>query len=95
MGDTSVSTLKSNPLMDCLDINGIENIIQTHTCFKWTPSLIKLCITNKPKRLQQNVSLHTNLSDVHNMICAATRFHVPTHKAANITYRSYTNVDEK
>ena len=86
--------LKPNLLKDCLDVNGLGNIISDTTCFKGNPSLIDLCITNKPKRFHNSISIDIGLSDFHHMICTATRFHVPTQKATTITYRSYKNFDE-
>ena len=47
IGDTNVNMLKPNLLKDCLDINGLRNVIKEPTCFKCTPSLIDLCITNR------------------------------------------------
>ena len=41
MGDLNVNMLKrNNSLTDCLDINGLTNIVKNATCFKGTPSLI-------------------------------------------------------
>ena len=42
VGDTNVNMLKPNLLKDCLDINGLRNVIKEPTCFKCTPSLIYL-----------------------------------------------------
>ena len=83
IGDTNVNMLKPNLLKDCLDINGLRNVIKEPTCFKCTPSLIDLCITNRSKRFHNSISIDTGISDFHHMIC---RFHVPKHKATNITY---------
>ena len=44
--DTNVNMLKPNLLNDCLDINGLRNVIKEPTCFKCTPSLI----TSPPHR---------------------------------------------
>ena len=76
--------LKPNPLMDCVDINGLLHLIQSYTCFKRTPTLIDLCITNKLKHFQYSESIDKNLSDFHNKTCIITRFHVPSHKTTNV-----------
>ena len=34
MGDLNVNFLKRNELTDCLDINGLSNLVQNATCFK-------------------------------------------------------------
>ena len=86
--------LKPNPLMDCVDINGLLHLIQSYTCFKRTPTLIDLCITNILKHFQYSESIDKILSDFHNKTCIITRFHVPTHKTTNVTYISYTDFDE-
>ena len=59
------------------------------TCFKGTPSLIDLIVTNKPKRFKSTISADTGLSDFHSMVCTSTKFHVPKQKLTTFTYRSY------
>ena len=95
IGDININMLKPNSFKDCLDVNGISNIIKDPTCFKGTPFLIDVCITNKCKRFQNSVSIATGLSDFHHMVCTATKFQVPQLKATNITYRSYKHFNEE
>ena len=94
IGDTNVDMLKRNKLRDCLDINGLKNIIKTPTCFQGAPSLIDLFITNRHKRFKSCISVDTGLSDFHSMICFGSKFHVPKQKSTTITYRSYRHFDE-
>ena len=69
LGDTNINMLKYNPFVDCLDVNGLRNIIKAPTCFKGQPTLIDLIITNKPKRFLPSICIDTGLSDFHNIIC--------------------------
>jgi len=94
IGDTNENLLKPNSLKDCLDVNGLTNVIKDPTCFKCTPTLIDLCITNKPKRFHKSITVDTGLSDFHHMICTATKSHVPKQKAITINYRSYKHFDQ-
>ena len=90
MGDLNVNMLKrNNALTNCLDINGLTNIVKNATCFKGTPSLIDFIVTNKPKRFKSTISADTGLSDIHSMVCTSTKFHVPKQKLTTFTYRSY------
>ena len=77
LGDLNVDMFKQNKLSDCLEVNGLANIIKEATCNKGKPSLIDLIISNKPRRLMNALSVDTGLSDFHNLICAASRFDIP------------------
>ena len=90
IGDFNVYMLKKNKdFKDCLDVNGLSNIVKKATCFKGVPSLIDLIITNRPKRFKNTVSVETGLSDFHSLVCTSTKFHIPKQKAITFTYRSY------
>ena len=89
LGDLNVNMFKENKLTECLDINGLKNIIKDATCKKGKPTLIDLIISNKPRRLASTLSVDTGLSDFHNLICTATKFDVPKQRATKIMYRSY------
>ena len=94
IGDFNVNMLKENILKDCLDLNGLKNLVSDVTCVKGTPSIIDLIITNKPKRFNQTVCADTGLSDFHNIVCTSTKFHIQKLKPVTIQYRSYKNFNE-
>jgi hypothetical protein len=91
LGDFNINMYNRNDFSDCLDVNGLTNIIREATCFKGTPSMIDLIITNKPRRFTNTISVDTGLSDFHNLICTATKFHLPALKPITFKYRSYKN----
>ena len=78
LGDFNVNMFKQNEFSNCLNMNGLTNIVKAATCFKGTPSLIDLFITNKPKRFINTVSLDTGLSDFYNLV------HVYCYKVTNL-----------
>ena len=85
IGDFNVNMLQRNELSDCLKVNGLRNLVKNPTCFKSTPSLIDLIITNKPKRFKSTVCADTGLSDFHSLACTATKIQVP--KLKPVTFR--------
>ena len=89
LGDLNVNMFKPNSLKGCLEVNGITNMVKEATCVKGKPSLIDMIVTNKPKIFQHCISKDVGLSDFHNIVCIATKCHVPKHKATQIEYRSY------
>ena len=89
LGDFNVNMLKTNDLMDCLDVNGLKNLVRDTTCVKGTPSIIDLIVTNKPKRFTKSTCVDTGLSDFHSLVCIATKLHIPTLKLKTFQYRSY------
>ena len=89
LGDFNVNMLKYNDFSNCLDINGLTNIIKEPTCFKCTPSLIDLIITNKPKRFADAISTDTGLSDFHNLVCTATKQQISILNPTIFKYRTY------
>ena len=52
LGDFHVNMAKKNDLTEFLDFNGLNNLVKEPTCFKGTPSVIDLIVTNKPKRFK-------------------------------------------
>ena len=94
LGDLNVNMFnKKNALADCLDVHGLKNLVKDATCVKGKPSLIDLIITNKPKRFVNTVSVDTELSDFHNLVCTSTKFHIAPLRATTFTYRSYKHFD--
>ena len=65
LGDFNVNMLKSNDFTDCLDVNGLKNIVKYTTCVKGAPSIIDLIVTNEPKRFKRSVCVDTGLSDLY------------------------------
>ncbi len=95
LGDFNINMLNTkNALSDCLDVNGLRNLVKDATCVKGEPSLIDLIVTNKPKRFSSTVSVDTEMSDFHNIVCTSTKFHVPQHKSTSFHYRSYKHFDQ-
>ena len=96
LGDFNINLLSTKHVfIDCLEVNGLKNIVKEPTCTKGKPSLIDLIVTNKPKRFVNTVSVDTEMSDFHNLVCTSTKFHVKQRKSTTFNYRSYTifNVD--
>ena len=90
LGDFNVNMFnQNNPFKDCIDGNGLRNLVKTFTCEKGKPTLIDLILTNKPKRFINTISVDTGLSDFHNLICTSTKFDVPQKKSTTFQYRSY------
>ena len=91
LGDLNINMLKRNDFTDCLEINGLTNIVTEPTCFKGTPSMIDLIITNKPRRFTNTISVEVGLSDFHYLVCTATKIHLPALKPITFKYRTYKN----
>ena len=70
LGDFNINLLSTKHVfIDCLEVNGLKNIVKEPTCTKGKPSLIDLIVTNKPKRFVNTVSVNTEMSDFHNLVC--------------------------
>jgi hypothetical protein len=95
LGDFNINMLKRNVFSDCLDIHGLVNIVKDVTCFKGTPSMIDLVITNKPKRFINTISVDTGLSDFHCLLCTATKIQLSALKPTTFKYRSYRKFDNE
>ncbi len=83
-----------NELSDCLEVNGLRNLVKNPTCFKSTPSLIDLIITNEPKRFKSAVCADTGLSDFHSLVCNATKIQVPKLKPVTFRCRAYKHFEK-
>ena len=88
IGDFNINVVRQNYFTDCLELNGLTNIVKEATCFKGEPSVIDLIITNKPKRFQNTISVDTGLSDFYNMVCTFTKFQMTKLKQATFKYRT-------
>ena len=82
LGDFNVNMLKSNDFTDCLDVNGLKNIVD-------------LIVTNEPKRFKRSVCVDTGLSDFHSLVCTATKLQIPKLKLNKFKYRSYKTFDSE
>jgi hypothetical protein len=94
-GDFNVNMLKSNEFSDFLDIQGMKNLVKDSTCFKGSPTLIDLIITNKPKRFKSTICADTGLSDFHSIVCTATKIQISKLQPSTFQYRSYKNFDSE
>ena len=83
--------LKRNDFTNCLEINGLTNIVTKPICFKGTPSKIDLIITNKPRRFTGTISVEAGMSNFHYLVCTATKIHLPALKLITFKYRTYKN----
>ena len=88
-GDFNVNMMKHNELTDCLQLNGLTNLVKEPTCFKGTPSVIDLIVTNAPKSLKNTACFDTGLSDFHSLVCTASKIHVPKMEPCTFKYRGY------
>ena len=89
LGDFNINMLRKNEFSDCLDINGLVNIVKEETCFKGVPSMFDLIITNKSKRFTSTICVDTGLSDYHFLVCTATKIQLSTLAPIIFKYRSY------
>ena len=86
----------ANNLKDVMDMHGLYNLVHEPTCFKGkTPGLIDVILTCNVKRVVPTINFDTGLSDFHNMVCFATKIHVPRSQENVITYRSYKKFDDE
>lgn len=98
IGDVNVDC-KSEPndLSALTDTLALTNVVKGPTCFKslTNPSLIDVILTNTPNRIMAHLNENVDISDCHNLVCAATRIHAPNNAPRWITYRSYRRFDEE
>ena len=78
---------------DFCQIYGCKNLIKDNTCFKnpEKPSCIDLIITNRPKSVQNSMTLEKGLSDFHKMTLTVMKVFYKKQKLTIITYHSYKN----
>ena len=95
MADFNVNfTLNSAFKRLCEELS-LHNMIKHPTCDKGnTPTLIDVILVSKPKRFSGELNTTCWLSDHHNIICAATKLHLPPMPQRRIFYRSMRSFDE-
>ena len=79
VGDLNVNMVNEpHCLTDTLHIHGYRNIMKQPTCHKGKQStLIDVVLSNVANRLQGVLTFDTGLSDHHDMVCFASKVHVP------------------
>ena len=70
-------------------------IIDGPTCFKGTPSLIDIILTDTPSRISGTLNTDTGLSDFHHITIASTKIHIPRQTLPKFQYRSTKHFNEK
>ena len=73
---------------------GLSCIIDEPTCFKGTPSLIDVILTDTPGRVGATLNINTGISDFHNLVLACTKLHVPKSSLPVFQYRSMKHFNE-
>ena len=97
MGDLNVNMLLAkHALSDVADLMNMVNVIKGPTCFKSVnnPSLLDVILTNAKNRIIESLNIDIGVSDVHNMVCVATRASRPIDSKRVVTYRSYKTFNE-
>ena len=92
MGDLNVNVLKNrHALADFLDTYCMQNVVKGPTCFKNpdNPTLVDVILTDSWSRVHKCINVGNGISDFHNLICAASKMHVPQTCPRKICYRSY------
>ena len=96
LGDSNIDQLKIHTKFETfLDAYGMTCIIKGPTCFKGTPSLIDVILTDTPGRIAETLNIDTGLSDFHHLTLASTKLHVPRSSSTKFQYRSMKHFDEK
>ena len=90
LGDVNSEPTES-AVRDFCQICGCKNLIKDNTYFKnpEKPFCIDLIITNRPKWIQNSVTLETGLSDFHKMTLTVMKVFYQKQKPSTIIYRSY------
>ena len=95
LGDGNINLNKKNAeFTNFMDVFGMSCVVKGPTCFKGTPSLIDLILTDTPGRLGGSLNINTGISDFHNLIIASTRMHVPKSEMPVFHYRSMKHFSE-
>lgn len=98
IGDLNCDLLdntRGRPLHDLCEVMDMQNLIKQPTCYKDTPSLLDVIITNKKDSFTTHGSFDTGLSDFHHCVYATMKCHSPPTQAKWINYRSFKNFDEE
>ena len=69
-------------------------IIDGPTCFKGTPSLIDIILTDTPGRISGKLNIDIGISDFHHLTLACTKMHVPRSSLPKFQYRSMKSFNE-
>ena len=82
LGDANCCPLKSDTIKDLCDTYGLFNLIKEPTCHKGTVStLLDIILVTNSKRYSGVLNANFCLSDVHNIVGAATKRFCPISKA--------------
>ena len=95
MGDFNSEVGETDTSVFC-DTYNLQNVINTHTCFKSAnnPTSIDLILTNKSECFQNLVAIETGLSDHHKLIATVLKTHLNKLKPTIIKYRKFKTMDE-
>ena len=96
LGDSNIDQLRNpNNLQDFLDIYGMSCIVNGPTCFKGTPSLIDIILTDTPNRISGTLNADIGLSDFHHITLASTKLNIPRKMSPKFQYRCMKNFNEE
>ena len=94
IGDLNCNVLlERNILADFLDIYDYNNLVTEATCFKGTPSLLDVILSNKKRKIIDIKCIKNSISDFHSIVIASTRCHIPDMNPRIIHYRSLKHFD--
>jgi len=94
IGDMNCNMLlETNVIYDFMLTHDFHNLVKHPTCFKATPSLLDVIISNCKGKLFDVNCVHNSISDFHSIVIACTRCHVPDLKPRSIKYRSLKHFD--
>ena len=94
IGDMNCNMLlETNVLADFMITHDYRNLVKQPTCFKGTPSLLDVILSNNRGKLVDVQCIMNSISDFHSIIIASTRCHIPDLKPRNIKYRSLKHFD--
>ena len=72
LGDMNLNTLRSDcKLNELCDVFNLKNMIVNPTCFKETPSLVDVILTDRPRCFSGVLNTDYGCSDFHNLICTS------------------------
>ena len=95
LGDSNIDQFKKHVCFeDFLDVFGMTCVIEGPTCFKGTPSLIDIILTDTPGRISGKLNINIGISDFHHLTMACTKMHVPRSSLSKFQYRSMKNFNE-
>ena len=90
LGDANCCPTKSTTIQDLCDTYGLSNLVKEPTCHKGpTSTLLDVILVTNHKRYSGVLNTNFCLSDVHNIIGAATKRFAPSQKPRKINYRSF------